>query len=49
MDLQITMDDPKTFTKPVTVKFSLSLQPDGDVLELFCSEDEKDLAHSVNK
>jgi hypothetical protein len=49
MDLQITLDDPKTFTKPVTVKFSLSLQADGDVLELFCSEDEKDLAHSVNK
>ena len=49
MDLQITLDDPKTFTKPVTVKFNLSLQPDGDVLELFCSEDEKDLTHSVNK
>jgi hypothetical protein len=49
MDMQVTLDDPKTFTKPVTVKFSLSLQPDGDVLELFCSEDEKDLVHSVNK
>ncbi len=47
MELQLTLDDPKTFTKPVTVKFYLRLLPDTDLIESFCSEDEKDLSHVV--
>ena len=45
MDLQVTIDDPKTYTKPFTYKISLLLLPDTDLLENFCDEDEKDAAH----
>jgi hypothetical protein len=46
MELQLTLDDPKTFTKPVTVKFKEDLLPDTDLIESFCRENEKDMAHS---
>ena len=45
MDVAVTMDDPKTFTRPVTIKFSELLIPDSDVLEYVCGENEKDTAH----
>lgn len=49
MELQLTLEDPQTFTKPVTVKFNLRLLPDSDLIESFCSEDEKDLSHVAVK
>jgi hypothetical protein len=49
MDLQITVDDPKTYTKPVTISVSYRLFPDTDVIESFCSEGEQDLAHIPGK
>jgi hypothetical protein len=49
MDMEITVDDPKTYTKPVTVKVSHFLLPDTDLIESFCSEGEKDLAHMPGK
>jgi hypothetical protein len=49
MDVRITIDDARTFTKPVTVEFTDLLLPDTDVFEAFCSEDEKDLAHLTAK
>jgi len=45
MELQTTVDDPKTYTKPVTVTVTLRLLPDTDLIESFCSEGEKDLVH----
>jgi hypothetical protein len=45
MELQITIDDPKTFTKPFSVKVNQLLVPDSDVLETVCSENERDRAH----
>ena len=45
LDLQITIDDPKMYLKPVTVKVTELLVPDSDVLESFCNENEKDRAH----
>jgi hypothetical protein len=45
MELQLTLDDPETFTKPVSFKFNLLLLPDTDLIESFCAEDEKDLKH----
>ena len=45
MDLQITIDDPKMYTKPVTFKVTQLLLPDSDILEYFCTENEKDRAH----
>jgi hypothetical protein len=45
MELEITIDDSKFYTKPVTFKVTELLMPDSDILELFCDENEKDLAH----
>lgn len=45
MDVQLTVDDPKTYTRPFTVTLKQRLIPDSDVLESFCAENEKDLRH----
>ena len=44
MDMEVTVDDPATLTKPVTVKFTENLIPNSDILEYFCSEGERDAA-----
>ena len=45
MDVELTVDDPKTYAKPFTVKFGRHLLPDTDTIEYVCNQDEKDLAH----
>jgi hypothetical protein len=45
MDVRATIDDPKTYTKPFAYKIPTHLLPDTDLLESFCTEDEKDAAH----
>jgi hypothetical protein len=46
MDLQLTVDDPKIFLKPITIKVTELLEPDSDVLEMICNENaEKDRPH----
>jgi hypothetical protein len=49
MDIEITVDDPKTYTKPVSIKVSHRLLPDTDLLESTCNDGEKDLAHMPGK
>jgi hypothetical protein len=49
MDVTVTMTDPKTFTKPVTISFVEELLPDTDVFEHVCYENEKDAAHQPAK
>jgi hypothetical protein len=46
MDVETTIDDPKMYTRPFTIKVTQLLQPDTDILEYFCAEDEKDRVHS---
>jgi hypothetical protein len=48
-ELQITVDDPKSYTKPISVKFGLRLLPDTDLIESFCTENEKDVQHLFAK
>jgi hypothetical protein len=45
LDVQITVDDPKTYTKPVTILVPHRLLPDTELLESFCNENEKDVPH----
>jgi hypothetical protein len=45
MDLEMTFEDPKYYTRPFTVKNVLNLLPDTDVLEFVCGENEKDRVH----
>lgn len=49
IDFQMTLDDPESFTRPFTVRFNLNLLPDTDLLESFCSENEKDHQHIGTK
>jgi hypothetical protein len=44
MEVQVTVDDPKSYTRPFTFKFNKQLYPDTDLLESFC-ENEKDRQH----
>jgi hypothetical protein len=45
LEIQMTVDDPKTYTKPVSIRVGFRLLPDTELIESFCTEDEKDLAH----
>ncbi|HUK37333.1 MAG TPA: hypothetical protein VLV86_25630 [Vicinamibacterales bacterium] len=44
MDLTVTVDDPKMYTQPFTIKVTEMLLPDTDILESVCNENEKDRA-----
>jgi hypothetical protein len=46
---EVRIDDPKTFTKPFSIRFNLRLIPDTELLETFCSESEKDRVHLTAK
>ena len=45
LEVEVRLDDPKTFTKPVAIHFNEELVPDTELIESFCAEDEKDRAH----
>jgi hypothetical protein len=49
MEVTMTLTDPETFTKPVTITLKQSLHPDTDVLEDFCNENERDVVHMGKK
>ena len=49
LDAEITIDDPKMYTRPFTIKVTHQLQADTDILEYFCAENEKDRVHTVTK
>ena len=49
MDVQITIDDPQNYTRPFTYKFTDKLLPDTDLIESFCTENEKDTVHMAAK
>ena len=45
MDVQFTIDDPETFTKPITVSMGMVLRADTDLIEYVCAENEKSSSH----
>jgi hypothetical protein len=49
MDIEVTIDDSKAYTKPWTVTLPLRLLPDTELLEYICVENNKDLGHLVGK
>jgi hypothetical protein len=44
MEIQITIDDPKAYTKPWTVTEKFNFVPNWDLLEFIC-ENNRDLQH----
>jgi hypothetical protein len=45
MDVEVTFDDPKMYTKTFSIKYTLGLVADSEVGEYVCAENEKDNAH----
>jgi hypothetical protein len=45
LEIEVTIDDPKTFTRPIKYTQRATLVPDEDLLEYFCTENEKDAQH----
>jgi hypothetical protein len=48
IDLQVTFEDPRAYTRPWTVPVELDLIPDGELIEYVC-ENERDASHLVGK
>jgi hypothetical protein len=49
MDVAITIDDPKAYMRPWTVTEPAILQPDTELIEYICEENNKDPQHIVGK
>ncbi len=49
LEIEITIEDPKAYTRPWTVKVTQRLMPDTDLIEFICNENEKSDAHLVGK
>ena len=48
-EIEITVDDPKAYTKPWTVKLTQNIKLDTDLLDFVCVENEKDVPHLSSK
>ena len=49
MEIAITVDDPKAYTKPWTVKVNELIQTNTELMDYFCLENERDVSHLVGK
>jgi len=49
LEIEVTVDDPKAYTKPFTVLIKQDLVPDSDLLDAVCAENEKDAEHLRKK
>ena len=49
LEIEVTMDDPKAYTKPWTVKLNQRIALDTEILDYFCQDNEKDAVHLVGK
>jgi hypothetical protein len=47
MELLFTLDDPKAYTKPWTIKIDMTLAPDTEMLEYVCNESQNSRSHLV--
>jgi hypothetical protein len=45
MEIQLTVDDPKAYTKPWTVTLNHTIRLDTDLIDFVCAENEKDTRH----
>ena len=42
MEIELTIDDPKVYTKPFTVTLTQNIEADTELIDEFCTEGEKD-------
>jgi len=45
LEIEVTIDDPKAYTKPWSVKVHQHIMVDTDIIEFVCQENEKDAPH----
>ncbi len=45
----VTIDDPKAYTRPFTVRFTQDLVADGELIEFICNENEQSAEHLIGK
>ena len=49
LEIEVTVEDPKAYTKPWTVTIKQRVILDTDLIEFICNENEKSDAHLVGK
>jgi hypothetical protein len=49
LEIQVTVDDPKTFTTPFTFTLQQRLMPDAELIEFVCGENNRSEARLVGK
>jgi hypothetical protein len=49
LEVEVTVNDPKTYTKPWTVTANQRLMPDDELIEFICAENNTSLRHLVGK
>ncbi|HSP70111.1 MAG TPA: hypothetical protein VLN48_20450, partial [Bryobacteraceae bacterium] len=49
LEIEVTIDDPKAYTKPWTVTVNQLITLDSEMIEFICAENEKDVRHMVGK
>jgi len=49
LEIQVTVNDPKTFTKPWTVTLNQRLMPDTELIEFICQENNRSEGHLVGR
>jgi hypothetical protein len=49
LEIEITVDDPKAYTKPWTVQVNQKIMLDTDLIEFICGENERDVPHLLSK
>jgi hypothetical protein len=47
LEIDVTVDDPKAYTKPWSVNVKQRLMVDSELMEFICNENEKSSAHFV--
>ncbi len=49
LEIDVTVEDPKVYSKPFTVRVNHRIMPDTDLIEFICGENERSDAHLVGK
>jgi hypothetical protein len=49
LEIALTVDDPKAYTRPWTVTLKQTIVADSDLLDYVCQENEKDVPHLIGK
>jgi len=47
LDIDLTIDDPKNYTKPFTVQLQQVIEPDTELVDEFCLEGENSYARMI--